>query len=83
MSSHFCVGGAGETEGGGGFEDERVRFFPPFPSSYLFMSFHFSSIKSVRVFVGVQVRPVCSGSPLVTPPLKEDSINVGRITSVL
>lgn len=40
----------------------------PFLSVNLFMSFHFSSIKSVCVFVGVQVhvRLVCCGSLSVT-----------------
>lgn len=38
----------------------------PFLSVHLFTSFHFSSIKSVYMFVGVQVHPVCCGSLLVT-----------------
>lgn len=43
----------------------------PFLSLSLFMSFHFSSIRSVCVFVGVQVhaRPVCCGSLSVTSSL--------------
>lgn len=58
--------------------------FFPFMSAYLFMSFHFSSIRTACVVGGVRVRvlPIFFFF-LCDPPPKEDSINVGRIESVL
>lgn len=55
--------------------------FFPFMSAYLFMSFHFSSIRTVCVVGGVRVLPIFIF--FCDPPPKEDSINVGRIESVL
>lgn len=61
MSSYFCVGWEGDTEGG--VKEGGGCFFSVL-SAYLFTSFHFSSIKSACMFVGVLL--VCCGSLLVT-----------------
>lgn len=60
----------------------RGLFFP-FMSAYLFMSFHFSSIRTVCVVGGVRVRVRPFFCFFGDPPPKEDSINVGRIESML
>lgn len=86
MSLYFCVGwGKMRVKQeevvlwtGLGGAAHGLFFLSPIWVSNNCMSFHLSSIKTAAVFVGVELW-VALGDPL----LKEDSINVGRSTSVL